>query len=68
MDTININPYHITDVAELTIDGAGRFTTGVVAPTTVTPGFVGQIYIDTILNDIYMAYGVAEGEFKIIAT
>ena len=68
MDTMKINPYHITDVAELTIGGDARVVTGDGAPTSVVPGFVGQIYINTTGDDIYMAYGTGAGEFKMITT
>jgi len=37
---------------------------GAGAPTTTTPDFIGQIYIDTGTQDVYGAYGTAVGNWK----
>lgn len=38
---------------------------GVVAPAAVIPAFIGQIYIDTVTQNVYGAYGLAAGNWKL---
>ena len=38
---------------------------GTVAPTTVVPAFIGQIYVNTSTQAVYAAYGLAAGEWKL---
>ena len=39
---------------------------GTGAPTTITPSFIGEIYIDEITGTLYRSYGLSEGNFYLI--
>lgn len=66
MDTIRVNPHHITDVKDLKIDGSARIVFSAGVPGARIPDFAGQIYVRTDGNVIYMSYGAASGNWKII--
>ncbi len=41
--------------------------TGIVAPTAITPDFVGQLYINTATNEIFFARSTAIGDYEEVA-
>ncbi len=44
-----------------------KAVTGIIAPTLVTPDYIGQLYRDTVNNKTYVATGLAQGNWEEIA-
>ena len=59
MDTMRVNPHHITDLKALKLNGNEFITSGVEAPDAAPPA-IGMIYIDTLAGVVYISTGTDE--------
>jgi len=59
MDIMKVNPAHISDFENGILIGGSEMCKVVTAELTTAPDFVGQMYINTTDNSIYIAKGTA---------